>query len=62
MNPLILSEIALDQNKLSRYFYITVTTVEQDCVFLALYHYSDHLLFYFSGFLKADKQQLHVVV
>lgn len=34
VNPLILSEIALNQNKLSRYFYITVTTVEQDCVSL----------------------------
>lgn len=48
MNPLILSEIALNQNKLSRYFYITVTTVEQDCVYHVLYHYKMISCFFIS--------------
>lgn len=48
VNPLILSEIALNQNKLSRYFYITVTTVEQDCVFHVLYHYKMISCFFIS--------------
>lgn len=61
MNRLILSEIALNQHKLSKYFYVTVNTVEQDCVFLVPYHQNYQLLFDCRAFLTADKSQLHVV-
>lgn len=61
MNRLILSEIAWNQNKLSKYFCLSVNTAEQDCVFLALYRQNYQLLFDCCTFLTADKSQLPIV-